>query len=77
MKRNYLKNPINIRLLSGEIWAFLQEARFKGDLRIEQEAFTTIMDVSLGIMARHIGEELADDEGFPVTPLPRRTGEEK
>jgi hypothetical protein len=63
---------INIRLLSGEIWVVLNGLRMKDELVVDQAAFTQILDISMEVMARHIGEVLADDEEFPLTPWPHK-----
>jgi hypothetical protein len=64
---------INIRLLSGEIWAVLGELRQRNDLEVEQSAFIRILDISMAVMARHEGEVLVNDEQLPVSPWPNKS----
>jgi hypothetical protein len=61
---------INIRLLSGEIAGELFPLEVSGGITVEHESLILIMDLTMGVLARHIGEIIADDKEFPVEPLP-------
>lgn len=57
-----------VRELGGEIWAELRNriAEEEADWR----AKTEIVDVIMGVLARHSGKRIENDPGLPVTPLP-------
>jgi hypothetical protein len=63
-----------VRELGGEIWAEITHRQNdqendsligKTDFRATQE----LIDLVMGILARHIGCEITDDENLPVEPL--------
>ena len=58
---------VNIRLLGGEIFAALFRSR-NDDLSWEEHG--RVVDVVMGVLARHAGEELVNDPALPVAPLP-------
>jgi hypothetical protein len=35
----------------------------------------TIIDVVMGVLARHAGAKIVNDEGLPVAPLPKKSFE--
>lgn len=60
-----------IRELGGEIWAELFSIP-ESDLRWEVKE--AVLDVVMGVLARHSGSVLENDPDLPVTPLPTRVG---
>jgi hypothetical protein len=67
-------NPtqVSVRELGGEIWAEL--ASFP-DKELHWQTKNSIVDIIMGVMARHVGATLKNDPDLPVTPLPiLRTG---
>lgn len=72
---------ISVRLLGGEIWSEMTMLQLdesnrslikETDCKVVQE----ICDLAMGVLARHFGEMIADDEEFPVTPLVKKFSEE-
>ena len=57
-----------VRELGGEVWAEL--ARLPED-ELPWGARDRIIDVVMGVLARHAGAEIKNDSDLPVTPLPR------
>ena len=61
-----------VRELGGEIWAELTYA-FRDD--IHWQTLDSAVDVIMGVLARHDGVTVMNDEDLPVTPLPERNFE--
>jgi len=63
----------NINLISGEIWSELNSRAIAGEgdfyLFRTGELLEETMEVISGVLARHIGSAITQDEGFPVNPL--------
>lgn len=58
-----------IRELGGEVWAELSSIP-ETDLRWEVR--NAVVDVMMGVLARHSGSILENDRDLPVAPLPFR-----
>jgi len=56
-----------VRELGGEIWSELLKAipEEKLDWRVKNE----IVDVVMGVLARHVGDTIGNDDDLPVEPL--------
>jgi hypothetical protein len=75
-----MKGPkITVRELSGEIWAEvtherlnMQTGRFNN---FDHAAWTAIVDIMTGVIARHIGKTIAVDGDYPAEALPDRIKE--
>jgi hypothetical protein len=74
-----MKSSRTIRELSGEVWSelilVLSDARKAGDSLYEKigpRESQIILDVLSGVLARHCGETIVNDEDLPVAPLPVR-----
>ncbi len=66
-------NKRTIRELGGEVWAEISTRRSHGHIKLknlQQEALDEIIDLFMGVLARHKDTVIEDDEGLPVTPLP-------
>lgn len=64
---------VSVRRICGDIFAELDHLRYEGHISLEAE--NAIIDIALGVVARWIGFEISQDEGYPVEPLPRKSGE--
>jgi len=63
----------NLRLLGGEIWAEVNMRALSGvdpPLPNDVTLLNTVIDVAMGVLARHVGETIRNDDGLPVPPLP-------
>jgi hypothetical protein len=58
----------SVRELGGEIWAELSTRI--DDRRADWKTKNEVVDVVMGVLARHAGKVLVNDEGMPVAPLP-------
>jgi hypothetical protein len=58
-----------VRELGGEIWAELRNAELAQ--QIDWQVRNAIVDLIMGVLARHAGKRLENDSDLPVTPLPR------
>jgi hypothetical protein len=56
-----------VRELGGELWASLAAAPIAG---LDWESKNQIVELAMGILARHIGAAIVNDEDLPVTPHP-------
>ncbi len=61
-----------VREIGGEIWTELHSIP-EGDLRWDVR--NAIVDVVMGVLARHAGNVLENDPDLPVQPRPSRAGE--
>ena len=62
------RNERTIRELGGEISAELSYAY--GDV-VEWQTLESAIEVIMGVLARHVGVKLTNDDDLPVLPLPR------
>jgi hypothetical protein len=62
------KREVNVRVLWGEIFAVLNDACLREEIRIGNREFNSIIDIGMAVTARHIGKTLVDDDGLPVEP---------
>ena len=60
-----------VRELSGEIWAEINKAHWVRGDEVDLAMFNGFVDVSLGVLARHIGCIIQNDTDLPVEPLPK------
>jgi hypothetical protein len=63
----------NGRLLAGEIWAEVNMRALSGvdpPLPNDVTLLNTVIDVATGVLARHIGETIQNDDSLPVVSLP-------
>jgi len=58
---------ITVRELGGEIWAEFSSLA-EGELPWKTK--NKIVDIVMGVIARHVGMTVGNDEGLPVSPLP-------
>lgn len=70
-------NTKTVRELVGEIWAEINHSHWKNVDDLDVEQLRKFLDISAGVMARHIGTQLVNDEGFPVIPLPIKATEQQ
>ena len=66
-----MNNP-TIRELGGEVWAEIFMRKTHGDVRFKElhhDALGEIIDLIMGVLARHKGAVIEDDGDLPVTPL--------
>ena len=61
-----------VRELGGEIWAEI-EITF-GEAQISWQTKGELTDLIMGVLARHVGATIENDEGMPVEPLPSTQG---
>jgi hypothetical protein len=67
-------SDVTIRELGGEIWAELFALRrvHKGKFNeLNVEISNSLIDLVMGVLARHEGEYIRNDADLPVIPLPR------
>jgi len=57
-----------VRELGGEIWAEL--ARRIPDDELDWQTKNKIVDLIMGVLARHTSSTIQNDEDLPVPPLP-------
>ncbi|MCC7424016.1 MAG: hypothetical protein IT428_27440 [Planctomycetaceae bacterium] len=64
-----------VRELAGEIWSEVNhewiDAAANGSplATLDINAFHRILDILMGVLARHIDARIINDEDFPVVPL--------
>lgn len=58
-----------VRELGGEIWAEMEMAF--GESQISWKTKGELTDLIMGVLARHVGALIENDEGMPVEPMPR------
>lgn len=61
-------NELNVRILCGEIWAEF-EYRLE-ESSVDWRARSEVLDIVMGVLARHDGVLLVNDSELPVSPLP-------
>lgn len=57
-----------MRELGGEVWAEIENV-FSDD-EIDWQRRTAIVDLVMGVLARHVDSVLVNDADLPVAPLP-------
>lgn len=62
------KNVRTVRELGGEIWAELYSTI--GEDRLNLQTRNQVIDLIMGVLARHVGATIENDSDLPVTPLP-------
>lgn len=58
-----------VRELGGEIWSELEKADVAQ--QVDWQVRNAIVDLVMGVLARHAGKRLENDSDLPVTPLAR------
>jgi len=70
---------ITVRELSGEIWAEVTHERLNMETdrfnNLDQDAWTAVVDIVIGVIARHVGKTIAVDVDYPAEALPDRIKE--
>ena len=66
---NELQNQRTVRELSGEIWAEITMRMPEEDLH--WQTADKLVQLIIGVLARHVGKVIVNDEGLEVEPLPR------
>ena len=61
------KKTRSVRELGGEIWAEMKYRVDEDTVRFDVKH--QLADLIMGVLARHIGSEIVDDDGLPVEPL--------
>ncbi|MBI5510932.1 MAG: hypothetical protein HY903_19395 [Deltaproteobacteria bacterium] len=56
-----------VRELGGEVFAALED---HPDLGVDWKARNAVVDLLMGVLARHDGARIVNDPDLPVTPLP-------
>lgn len=56
-----------VRELGGEIYSELDQRI--ADEKVSWQTKTEIVDLIMGVLARHAGSRIENDEGLPVAPL--------
>lgn len=64
-------NVRTIRELGGEVWA---EAQSIEEAAANWELVNKLVDVVMGVLARHTGAVIVNDRDLPVEPLPAKGG---
>lgn len=59
----------SIRELGGELW---EELTFLYDSGLDWKLVNSIVDIAMGVLARHSGKVIQNDRDMPVAPLPHR-----
>jgi hypothetical protein len=70
-----------VRELCGEIWAEITMIQNSEDtnnpiVNTDFNATNEIIELAMGVLARHIGTVIINDEDFPVEPLTKKFNEE-
>lgn len=58
-----------VRELGGEIWSELEKADVAQ--QVDWQVRNAIIDLVMGVLARHAGKRLENDADLPVVPLAR------
>ncbi len=65
-----------VRELGGEVWAELQHCQWhdpSSPLRdASNDAVQAFIDLTMGVLARHVGTVIENDRDLPVDPLPQK-----
>jgi hypothetical protein len=60
---------VSVRELGGEVWAELSSF---SDSELDWQIKNRIVDLVMGVVARHAGAAIMNDTDLPVLPLPAR-----
>ena len=71
---NIATNKKTVRELGGEIWSEITRLQNAEDtssriVSIDFQASNELCDLVMGVLARHVGTTITNDEDLPVTPL--------
>jgi hypothetical protein len=72
-----MDQEVTVRELGGEIWAEIATLRNRGISpfdTINSDVLGSTIDLIMGVLARHSGSILVNDQELPVTPLPNSRG---
>jgi hypothetical protein len=58
---------LTVRELGGEIWS---ELRSLPEAELQWQIRNRVVDVVMGVLARHLGAQIRNDPDLPVSPLP-------
>ena len=64
---NEKRTPRTIRELGGEFWAEITRRIPEED--VDWKTKGRLVDILMGVLARHTGKVIENDEGLPVEPL--------
>jgi hypothetical protein len=64
---NDVRKVRTVRELGGEIYSELYQR--VANEKVSWQVKTEIVDIIMGVLARHAGSKIENDEGLPVTPL--------
>jgi hypothetical protein len=64
---NDVRKVRTVRELGGEIYSELYQR--VADEKVSWQVKAEIVDIIMGVLARHAGSKIENDEGLPVTPL--------
>jgi hypothetical protein len=64
------RTHVTVRELGGEIWAELWSFP---DAELHWETKNRVVDLVMGVIARHVGATIRNDADLPVDPLPARS----
>lgn len=63
-----MKSGRTVRELGGEIWAELSRGISNDELGWQEKS--KVVDLVMGVLARHVGCVIENDPDLPVSPLP-------
>ncbi len=58
-----------VRELGGEVWAEINMHYIREKKQLEIDDLQTFIDLTMQVLARHVGKKILNDKDFPVTPL--------
>jgi hypothetical protein len=64
------RTQVTVRELGGEIWAELSSL---SDGELPWQTKNRVVDLVMGVIARHVGTAIRNDADLPVEPLPERS----
>jgi len=67
------KGVRTVREIGGEIWGELYSTI--GEDRLDLQTRNQVIDLIMGVLARHVGTTIENDPDLPVEPLQVRFGE--
>jgi hypothetical protein len=65
------RTNVTVRELGGEIWAELSSLP---DGELPWQSKNRVVDLVMGVIARHVGAAIRNDADLPVEPLSARNG---
>ena len=70
-----IKKERTVRELSGEIWAALQHRQWHDESSVlrtlDDDVVNELVEITMGVLARHVDVVIKNDTDLPVTPLLR------